>query len=395
MRLPYLVLSIVLVLGICADWYIYALLRTALKRRIWSCIQAWSAVAGALLLIALMCIPTRSAGNGMIVVAMWMIYIYLSIYIPKFLYVIIDILSRLPRLWGGRNLRWLSCGGAALACMVFLAMWWGALFNRYNLEVRYVTVPVKNLPKGLEGFTIAQISDLHVGSLGSDTTYLCNLVGEVNSLHPDVIVFTGDIVNRNSLELKPFTSVLSRLMAPYGIYSILGNHDYGDYENWDSEHTKKLNRISLENKQRKMGWKLLNNETSLLNVNGDSLFLIGVENIGDPPFHIYGSLSKAYATPADKHMKIMLSHNPAHWDSEVEDVDTMNIALTLSGHTHAMQTEIAGLSPSVFRYRHWGGLYTDKYGRHLYVNIGAGTVGFPARIGANPEITLLTLKRAK
>jgi hypothetical protein len=215
----------------------------------------------------------------------------------------------------------------------------------------------------------------------------------VNALKPDLILFTGDIVNRNTAELKPFVKVLSRLHAKQGVYSILGNHDYGDYEDWSSSKEKAENMQLLKDLQAKMGWTMLNNAHQALTVGSDTIMLIGVENIGDAPFPTYGNLAEAYPNVGDKHFKILMSHNPAHWTSAIKDNENCNIALTLAGHTHAMQIEAFGVSPAYFRYRTWGGMYNDELNHRLYVNIGIGTVGFPARIGATPEITHFTLKR--
>jgi predicted MPP superfamily phosphohydrolase len=180
-----------------------------------------------------------------------------------------------------------------------------------------------------------------------------------------------------------------------GVYAILGNHDYGDYGVWDSPQAKANNMNELYNCYAKTGIQLLLNETTWLHRGNDSIALIGVENIGDPPFKIYGSLPKAYPALADNNTKILLTHNPQHWVDSIKGHNDMNIALTLAGHTHAMQIEIAGISPAAWRYETWGGLYADTNKRQLYVNIGAGAVGFPMRLGATPEITLFTLRQAK
>ena len=240
-----------------------------------------------------------------------------------------------------------------------------------------------------------QISDMHLGSYGNDTTFVAKLVDSINALHPDVVFFTGDIVNRCSDELKPFMSVLSRLNAKDGVYSIMGNHDYGDYRNWQNPQDKINDRIKLKDMQRQMGWRMLNNSHDYLRRGSDSIAIVGVENIGDPPFESYGDLNKAYPTPSDSVFKILLTHNPAHWTSAIKDNKSQRFDLTLSGHTHAMQIEFAHISPAVFRYKTWGGMYNDSIGHDLYVNIGTGTVGFPARIGATPEVTLFTLHQSK
>lgn len=393
MRLPIVMILAVLVVNTAVDYYIWRSLRRYSKGRLWPRIYLVFAALCLALLVATAVMPYRSGGESVLLATMWMLFIFIAIFIAKAVFVIFDLLSRIPGLFHKPFFRPLSWFGAFMAVLVFAAMLWGALRGRFNLDVRKVEIASPKVPLGFDGFTIAQISDLHVGTYGSDTAFLCNLVGELNSLHPDMVVFTGDIVNRHSAELEPFVNVLSGIRAPYGVYSILGNHDYGDYTEWPSPQAKAANMRLLKDLQARMGWKMLNNAHDTIVSRGDTLMLTGVENIGDPPFHVYGSLKDAYpAGTGDRHAKILLSHNPAHWDSDIQDSDSTDILLTLSGHTHAMQVEVLGLSPAALRYRHWGGLYTDRRGQNLYVNIGTGTVGFPARVGATPEITLITLR---
>ena len=330
----------------------------------------------------------------MLLTVMWMLYGFFSVYISKYVFVIIDLIARVPKLFGKHRARWISATGVALAVITFVAMWWGALVNRFRVQINEVEVEVAGLPDEFDGYRLLQISDLHTGTFGNDTTFLANLVSQANSLKPDGIAFTGDIVNSRSGELAPHTSTLSRLSAPDGVFAILGNHDYGDYSDWPDSKAKEEDRQALRDMIRSMGWKLLLNQTDTLRRDSAIVAMIGVENVGDPPFHTYGSLYQACPTPDDGTFKILLTHNPAHWQNEIADDDDINIPLTLSGHTHAMQMTILGWSPAVFRYKTWGGLYHDKDSRHqLYVNIGAGTVGFPARIGATPELTLITLRK--
>lgn len=392
MRFPLVIALVLVVVNILVDLYIYCALHSYSKRPLWRRIHLWSSVALFAAVVLVIVLPKRGGSDASLQTVMWTLFAYLSVYIPKYIFVIFDALSRIPFIWHSKRWAWMSWAGLWGGVAVFIAMWWGALFDRYRIDVNNVTVEIATLPTGLEGLTIAQISDLHVGTFGADTTFVSKLVDRINSLHPDVIVFTGDIVNRRSEELARFMPTLSRLSAPLGVYSILGNHDYGDYSTWPSPEAKEQNMADLKDMQRRMGWAMLNNDSRWLRVNGDSLALIGVENIGDPPFPVYGSLSQAYPAIDDANIKVLLSHNPAHWDTEIADNPNSNIALTLSGHTHAMQIKVLGWSPAVFRYKKWGGMYADNQGQKLYVNIGAGEVGFPARIGAEPEITLFTLK---
>ena len=228
----------------------------------------------------------------------------------------------------------------------------------------------------------------------------------INALQPDLIVFTGDIVNRETSELEPFITVLSRLKAKDGVVSILGNHDYGDYVDWKNREDRERNNRRLAFYQKEMGWDLVNNGRRFLTRGNDSIMVVGVENWGDPPFPTYGDLDKALSPSADSlyhqndsRYKILLTHNPEHWNRIVSH--ETNIALTLSGHTHAMQMmiDIWGWkwSPAKYRYELWGGMYErlndNGESTKLYVNIGAGEVGMPARIlGAYPEITFFTLR---
>lgn len=328
-----------------------------------------------------------------------MLFGYMTVYSAKLVFVIFDLIASIPRLWHNNRLKWLTTTGLCVSIIWFVAVWWGALINRFNHQIVEQTVYIENLPSGFDGFRIIQISDLHVGTYGDDSSYLADMMSVINALHPDVVVFTGDIVNRHTRELAPHIEVLGRLKSRHGVFAILGNHDYGDYTDWESSQAKDANLSMLVKHIREdMGWKLLLNETAYLYADGDSIAVIGVENVGDPPFKTYGSLYKAYATPSDSVVKILLTHNPAHWVDSIRNSHDINIPLTLSGHTHAMQMEVAGISPAALRYDTWGGLYDDtiKGARHhqLYVNIGIGTVGLPMRIGATPEITILTLRPA-
>lgn len=393
MRLPYFALTVLLIISILSDVYLYFVLRSAFRRKIWAISHVVFAAIFNIAFLTVLLYPVRTTDNDRLPVIMWTIYVYGSVYLSKYLFVLLDVISRVPRLFHRDRWRWLSVVGSVSATVLFVVMWWGALYNRFDLEVKEVDVCDKSLPANFEGYRIALISDLHLGTFGDDTTFVHDIVERINGMYPDMIVFSGDIVNRNSAELKPFVRTLSGLKAGDGVYSVLGNHDYGDYMDWPDETTKVCNLQSLKDMQKQMGWHLLDNEHTAVGRGSDSIIIVGVENIGDPPFHIYGDLRKAYPTPGDDKFKILISHNPSHWDKEIQDVDTVNVALTLSGHTHAMQMSVLGFSPIKWRYPHWGGLYADSKRQHLYVNIGAGEVGFPARIGARPEITLITLKR--
>lgn len=362
------------------------------------------------ILIVAICLPRRNTDVD-ITPVMWLLYTYVSIYIGKIFYLICSVLGRFLKVifrWRNRfyPLRWIGL----LVGLFFIGMMWvGASYTRKHINIEEVDIYSNKLPSTFENYRIAQISDLHVGTWGQNTEFIKSLVDSVNSLHPDLIVFTGDIVNRETKEIYPFIEVLSRLSAKDGVYSILGNHDYGDYMNWPDSSFREENNKLLASIEKGMGWHLMNNEKVFLKNGNDSIMLIGVENWGDPPFPQYGDLELALSSNPDSlyhqndnNFKILLSHNPEHWNREVSK--NTNIDLTLSGHTHAMQAMLKignwKWSPSKYRYEKWGGLYGSLNEKdlptQLYVNIGAGEVGMPARLlSAYPEITLFTLKRGE
>jgi len=393
MRVSLYLLLTLLVIDLAVDWYIcHQVYSRCRNPRPWGLIAVVSAILLNLILIAGIIIPARQGGNNVLLAKMWLIFTYGTVYIPKIIAVILDMLASVPRLTGHRRLKPLTTTGIILAAALFCAMWWGASINRFRIQDKNVDIKLRDLPGSFNGYRIIQFSDLHTGTYGTDTTYVSRLVEHINSLNGDLIVFTGDIVNRSSEEILPFLGTLGKLHAPDGVVAILGNHDYGDYMTWESPEDKADNMETLYDAYRSLDIRLLRNETIWLRRGADSIALIGVENIGDPPFPVYGSLSKAYPQAGDRNVKILLSHNPAHWADSIARHPEINIGLTLSGHTHAMQIEIAGISPASLRYKTWGGLYADRDSIHqLYVNTGAGTVGMPMRLGATPEITILTL----
>ena len=232
--------------------------------------------------------------------------------------------------------------------------------------------------EGFDGYRIVQISDIHIGSWQGNPDPIKQLVDSVNGQKPDLIVFTGDLVNQQSHELDGFQEILSQLYAPDGVYSILGNHDYGSYYHWQSPKAEIANLDYLIRQQKAMGWKLLNNEHDILHHKGDSIALIGVENDGEPPFSQFADLPQAMQG-TEGMFQILLSHNPTHWRREV--LPQSDISLMLAGHTHAMQGILFGHSLAELIYPEWRGMYYEGK-RALYVNIGIGYVGLPFRFGA-------------
>ena len=395
MRLPILMMIITILINGVVDYYLFKTIKNRISKSVYAKCYAWLSVFVTLALIVTISLPRRTGTNESLIFIMWMLFAYFSIYIPKYIYIVCDLVARIPLLLKKQRIKWVSKTGTILGVVSFCLMWWGALVNRFNIDVNEVEVPISSLPTPFDGYRVAQISDLHVGTFGIDTTFLAEVVEKINSLDVDAVMFTGDIVNRNSAELQPFVTTLSRINARDGVFSVLGNHDYGDYSDWESPEAKEENLKLMHKLQKQMNWTLLLNETKQVYRGNDSIFIIGVENLGDPPFKNYGSLSNAYTTINDSTIKILLSHNPAHWERDIKDKKDNNIALTLSGHTHAMQMSIGSFSPAALRYKYWGGLYVDDSNHYLNVNVGIGEVALPMRIGATPEITVLTLRKAQ
>ena len=394
MRLPILIMIILILLNAAVDYYIFKVLKQRVKYKFVSKLHLWLSIAFTIAVIVVISLPRRSGADASLLAVMWSLFAYMSVYVSKYILIVFDGIASIPHFWFKHRWKIVSMCGLALSFITFGFMWWGALINRYDINVNEVDVEILNLPESFEEYRVAQISDLHLGTYQKDTLFISTLVDSINNLDVDVVVFTGDIVNRTTNELAPFITTLSRIEARDGVYSILGNHDYGDYSDWASDEDKKANNDLMRDYQREMGWNLLLNETRYLKRGNDSIAVIGVENVGDPPFKNYGSLKDAYPVLNDSTVKILLSHNPAHWEREISNHNERNIALTLSGHTHAMQISLLGISPASFRYKYWSGLYADDSNRQkLYVNVGVGTVAMPMRIGANPEITILKLKR--
>lgn len=286
-------------------------------------------------------------------------------------------------------LTWLGIvsGGTMFSSFIY------GLSNKYNYQVKNVKIPFANLPAAFKGLKIVHISDIHTGSF---TNYKAVNKGIdlILSQNPDLILFTGDLVNNKSNEVGEYQKIFSRLKAPMGVYSVLGNHDYGDYVQWKTPAEKAENLDALKKIHADMGWRLLLDEHLPLEKDHATIGLVGVQNIsGRGSFHSYGSLAKAMQGTGNYPFKILMSHDPSHWDSEVSTKFT-DVDLTLSGHTHGMQfgVEIPGFrwSPVQYVYKHWAGLYEQQQ-QKLYVNRGFGFIGYPGRVGILPEITVIEL----
>ena len=279
-----------------------------------------------------------------------------------------------------------------VAAVPFTGIIYGVAKGRYQYTVRRIKLAFPDLPDAFNGFTITQLSDIHSGSFDNKAAVAYG-VDLANRQHSDLFVFTGDLVNNEAAEMDPWIDTFSNLKAPMGQFSILGNHDYGDYIQWPDARTKAENLESLKAVHKKIGFRLLLNERITLEKDGQRINLIGVENWGKGGFAKYGDLQKAAAGLQKDSFNILLSHDPSHWEAEVLP-HPEKIHLTLSGHTHGMQfgVELPGFrwSPIKYVYPQWAGVY-ERAGRYLYVNRGFGFLGFPGRVGILPEITVITL----
>jgi len=286
--------------------------------------------------------------------------------------------------------------GLVLASIPFFSLLWGMAKGAYDYQVKIVKLKLPNLPKVFEGYRIVQISDIHTGSF-VDTEPLKKAVKMINDLNPDILFFTGDLVNNRHEEAIPHFPQLSLLKAKHGVYSILGNHDYGDYVQWNSELEKRKNLNDLIQVHKDLGWDILLDEHRIIEHEGDSITLIGVQNWSTHlRFPKYGSMEKATENIKYSDVNILLSHDPSHWNGEILS-KYPRIDLMLAGHTHGMQFGIdlpfLKWSPVQYVYKQWAGLYTQGK-QHLYVNRGLGFLGYPGRVGILPEITVLELHSA-
>ena len=290
--------------------------------------------------------------------------------------------------------KFVSTLGWGLAAIPFASILYSIFKGKYNYKVWKYTLYFDNLPKAFDGYRITQISDIHCGSFDNYEKIRYG-VDLINSQKSDVILFTGDLVNNLANEVHNWKSLFATLQAPDGVFSIMGNHDYGDYSSWETPEAKQQNLEHLFDLQKQMGWQLLLNEHCYLERNGEKIALIGVENWGHGRFSKYGDLNKAMEGVNTEDFKILMSHDPTHWQ-EIVLPENKDIQLTLSGHTHGMQCgiEIPGWlkwSPSQYIYKYWGGMYEED-GKYLNVNRGFGYHAFPGRLGVWPEITVIELK---
>lgn len=318
---------------------------------------------------------------------------------------LIDDLGRLFR-WtvqvaasGGDNTQgisrseFLSRAALITAAVPLTTMSFGILSGAHDYRVRRRQIYLPNLPKKFDGIRLVQISDIHSGSFFNKRAVRGGIEMILNE-KPDILCFTGDLVNNETKEVNDYIELFEKLKAPLGVYSTLGNHDYGDYRAWTSIEEKRRNFEDMLQAHRRLGWRLLLDEHLPIEVEGEAIALLGVQNWGTGRFPKYGKLHKAYRGAEEYPVKILLSHDPSHWDAQIRP-EFPDIDLTLAGHTHGMQfgIEIGDFrwSPAKYRYKQWADLYREGQ-QYLYVNRGFGYIGFPGRVGILPEITVLELR---
>ena len=283
-----------------------------------------------------------------------------------------------------------------LASIPFASLLYGMYRGKYNYKVLSYKLEFEDLPDAFDGFKITQISDIHSGSFDNQTKVQYG-VDLVNQQKSDLVLFTGDLVNNRADEIKPWIKIFNKIKAEFGVFSILGNHDYGDYMRWERPAAKRKNMEDLYDAHNEMGWDLLLNESRFIEKDGDRLAIIGVENWGSG-FKKAGDLNKALNNVSEKDFKILLTHDPSHWEAQVIP-HPFKIHLTLSGHTHGMQfgIEIPGIikwSPAKWRYKQWAGVYGENK-QYLNVNRGFGYLAYPGRVGMWPEVSVITLSKSK
>jgi hypothetical protein len=409
-------LTLFLLLFVALDFYVFQavkVLSADSMYKAWIQYGYWIINIGIILIIAAFFLfgSRRTATNTWIIRGM--IGLFLLVNVPKLIVICFLLTEDIARIviWAARAIlnsnetrqavnympsrrHFISTAAVLVAAIPFAAIIHGIWKGRYNFTTRKVTLTFDHLPPAFDGFTITQLSDIHIGSFDNVEAVERGLA-MANAAKSDLLVFTGDLVNNLASEMEPWIPVLSKLKASMGKFSVFGNHDYGDYIHWDSAVEKANNLDRLKQIHKEIGMDLLCNEHRIIERNGQQIAIVGVENWGLPPFPQHGDLDKATKGLAPDVFKVLLSHDPSHWDAKAVN-HSSKPALALAGHTHGMQfgIEIPGFrwSPVKFKYPKWADLYENN-GQYLYVNRGFGFLAFPGRVGIWPEITQFTLRR--
>jgi uncharacterized protein len=387
-------LPLIILLWLTADYYFHQALQTVVN----SSAYLWAYWLIDILLMGgiVTAIFVRRGSRIQQTLITWLMGLMLLSFVPRLFSLPFLLVEDITRPFRGFPPRafWVSELTLATAAILFLIVLFGITRGRHFYRVRRETIYFPDLPEAFDGFTITQITDVHSGSFTNPAGVQKGL-DLVNAQQSDVILFTGDLVNNQASEMDRWIPAFAELNATMGKFSVLGNHDYGDYIQWVTPEAKRDNLTRLKQVHSKIGFRLLLDEAITLQKGNQSVTLLGVENWGKGGFHKYGDLKKATASVRDDAFKILMSHDPSHWEAVTLD-HHQHIHLTLSGHTHGMQfgIELFGFkwSPIKYVYKQWAGLYRAKE-RFLYVNRGFGFLGLKGRIGMWPEVAVITLKR--
>ena len=409
------VFLLIAVISTLMDWYVFSGLKTFTAD--WQSARLRQLVIYGYLFISVGItaafiggIGSFSTARGMTPFQEWMLSLFLTMFVTKLVFIVVLSLGDLGRFLAGifvhitgtakagqpyfpGRRKFISEAAILVAAFPLTGFLYAMFKGKYDYKVHRQTIYYDDLPDAFDGFTITQLSDIHSGSF-DDVKAMQRGIDLAKAQKSDLFVFTGDLVNNAAWEIEQYIDNFSQIKAPYGQFSILGNHDYGDYIEWDSDQAKAANLEKLKQHHKELGYRLLLDENVEIEKNGQKISLIGVQNWGTGFIKI-GNLKKALNGVDPKAFKILLSHDPTHWEEQVR-YNPIDIHLTLSGHTHGAQfgVEVAGLrwSPVQYRYLDWAGLVNER-NRYLYVNRGFGFLAFSGRLGIWPEITVITLKK--
>jgi predicted MPP superfamily phosphohydrolase len=407
---------ILIIISVLIDWYVFNGLKTLLSdsgirtRRI--ILTSYILVSAVVVVMLLLTISKASKPPGMTPYHQWVLSIFLTLLVSKVVFILVLFLGDIYRLISGltntvrktpnnngdyipSRRKLVSQAAVVLAAIPFTSFLYAMLKGKYDYKVHRHTLYFDDLPEAFDGFTITQLSDVHSGSF-DNAEAVQRGIDLAKAQKSDLFVFTGDIVNNIASEIEPYIGHFSQLKAPYGQYSVLGNHDYGDYIEWNSPADKEANLEKLKSHHKSLGYRLLLDENLPIEKNGQKIVLIGVQNWGRGFIQV-GDLDKALQGVSKKDFKVLLSHDPTHWEEKVR-YHPAHVHLTLSGHTHGAQfgveTDSFRWSPVKYRYLDWAGLAKEN-GRYLYVNRGFGFLAFSGRLGIWPEITVIELKKKR
>jgi predicted MPP superfamily phosphohydrolase len=408
---------IIAAVSLLLDWYVLSGLKSfnaGWQPAIWRQVVNWGylAISIGVTLLFIGGLGSLSTAKGMTPFHEWVLSIFLTFLVTKIVFVVVLLFGDIGRFFYGivthllkpkekvtvpffpERRKFIGQLAVLLAAFPFAGFLYAMFKGKYNYKIHRPVIYFDDLPDAFDGFTITQLSDIHSGSF-DDTAAMQHGIDLAKAQNSDLFVFTGDLVNNAAWEIEPYISRFGQLKAAYGQFSILGNHDYGDYVQWDSETEKAANLQKLKQHHKELGYRLLLDEHVTIEKDGQKLYLIGVQNWGHG-FIQLGNLDKALQGVDKAAFKILLSHDPSHWEEKVKN-NPITVHLTLSGHTHGAQfgVELPGLkwSPVQYRYPNWAGLASEK-NRYLYINRGFGFLAFSGRLGIWPEITVITLKKA-